>query len=298
MKTALYILLIALVFVGCKNSSEEFPSHYLVELEEWRSDRDVKLRAENGFVNLVGLYWLEEGESTIGSSPDNKIVFPEKTKDKIGVVTLKNGIVKFECDMGIEVVVDSFCLEGGTIFNKKEKSQSIQKHGSFEWHIIERAGNYGIRLRDLEHEMVSTPLNLTYYHVSKDWIVKAQYNKFETPKSISIDNIVGFNFNEPIEGELNFEIDGKPYSLLPSIGETGMFIMFADETSGLATYGSGRYLSADLPDKDGIVILDFNKAYNPPCAFTDYATCPLPPRENILDVKVEAGEKEWHQESK
>lgn len=288
------LLLMALALFGCKDRHNEFPENYLEDLEQWKTNRDIKLRSENGFVNLVGLYWLEEGENTIGSDSANSIVFPAPAQPKIGSVILQNKEAIFQCAVDIEVVTDSFCLNGGVIYSEKDSIQSVLTHGQFEWFIIERAGNYGIRLRDLQHPRIAEPLNMAYFHTSKDWIIEAKYEKFDSPKIIQIDNVVGFNFDENIEGRLTFEIAGKPYSLLPSVDQDGMFIMFADGTSGETTYGSGRYLTADLPNEEGIVILDFNKAYNPPCAFTEYATCPLPPKENILDLKIEAGEKIFH----
>ncbi|MEZ5007155.1 MAG: DUF1684 domain-containing protein [Chitinophagales bacterium] len=292
MKNIIYIF-IGLALFGCRDNSKEFPENYLDDLEAWKGERDVKLRAEDGYVNLVGLYWLQEGENTIGSDTSNNVVFPAGASSRIGSVFLKDHEVVFECADDVEVVVDSFCLNGGVIYSEKDSVQTILTHGHYDWHIIERAGNYGIRLRDLNHPKTQEPLNMAYFHVSKDWIITAKYELFETPKTIKIDNIVGFNFDENIEGKLTFELDGQSYTLLPSVDDEGMFIMFADGTSGETTYGSGRYLMASLPDEEGNVILDFNKAYNPPCAFTEYATCPLPPRENILEVNIEAGEKRF-----
>ena len=136
---------------------------------------------------------------------------------------------------------------------------------------------------------------IEYFDVSEDWVVQANYQPFETPILQEIENILGFTSIDTIYGTLAFEIDNQSYNLWPLMGANSMFIMFADETSGVSTYGSGRFLSAPLPDANNKVKIDFNKAYNPPCAFSDYATCPLPPLNNILPIEGNAGERTCRQ---
>jgi len=289
------LFILALWVSACSTEQKEtLPEGYFEELESWKMNRDTRLRSEYSFVNLVGLHWLKQAENSFGSSADNDIVFPENAPGQLGSINLQDSILTFSAGSGAEVEIDSTIVTEAVVYSASEGINPVMSSGSFKWHIIERAGNYGIRLRDLEHPRVLEPLNIQYFDWSADWRVMAEFVPYETPKTIEIENIVGFSFDEEIHGELVFEVDGQSHSILPLLVDEGFFILFADATSGEETYGAGRYMVADRPDEAGMVMLDFNKAYNPPCAFTDFATCPLPPRENILEVAVSAGEKAWH----
>ena len=289
------IIVFLLLVCGCSTPQKEtLPEAYFDELESWKQNRDVRLRSDNSFVNLAGLYWLADGENTFGSDSLKNIVFPEHAPGSMGTITLQDSIVYLLASEGIEISVDSLIQPEAMIYNASEEVQSVMHLGRYKWYIIERAGNYGIRLRDLEHPQVLQPLNIQYYDWSDDWMITAHFQPYDSARSIQIDNIVGFTFDEEVNGELVFEMNGQQHSILPLMDDDGMFIMFADATSGDETYGAGRYLVAELPDEEGNVLLDFNKAYNPPCAFTDFATCPLPPQDNILEIPVLAGEKAWH----
>ena len=167
------------------------------------------------------------------------------------------------------------------------------KMDSYKWHIIKRGERYEIRLRDLEDPLIDQITEIPSFPVNSEWRIEAKFKKFDTPKRIAIPNVLGDTEYESCYGLLKFKIEDKEYSLMPlGDGETSnLFIIFADETSAEETYGAGRFLSVEKPDKNGKTYIDFNKATNPPCAFTDFATCPLPPLENILPVRIFAGEK-------
>jgi uncharacterized protein (DUF1684 family) len=172
-------------------------------------------------------------------------------------------------------------------------------HKDLSWFIIVREGGpgekkkIGVRLRDLDSKLAKTFEGVQRFPVDTSWIIKAKYVKFDTPKKIIIPNIIGTFSEVEAEGKIVFTKDEKEYSLLPTPSGDRYFLIFADETSGKETYGAGRFLYTDKENENGDLILDFNKAYNPPCAFTKYATCPLPPRENYLKLAVAAGEKNW-----
>ncbi|MCP4120505.1 MAG: DUF1684 domain-containing protein [Bacteroidetes bacterium] len=289
------LFILALWVSACSiEQKDTLPEGYFKELESWKQNRDTRLRSEFSFVNLVGLHWLKQGENSFGSSGDNDIVFPKKAPGQIGSINLQDSILTFSAGSGAEVMIDSLIATEAVVYSASEGVNPVMSSGSFKWHIIERAGNYGIRLRDLEHPRVLEPLNIQYYDWSADWRIMAEFVPYETPQTIEIENIVGFSFDEEIHGEIVFQVEGQSYSIMPLLVDEGFFILFADATSGDETYGAGRYMVADRPDEEGKVMLDFNKAYNPPCAFTDFATCPLPPRENILEIPIIAGEKAWH----
>jgi uncharacterized protein (DUF1684 family) len=214
---------------------------------------------------------------------------PENAPPFMGSFILQNGVVTFITYPAVVVTADSVPSKKITI--DSIENSPVMQFENFQWIVIERAGNIGIRLRDLDLPATKEPLNISYYDLSKDWMITAKYEAYEKPLLKPIENILGFTFVEEIKGELVFEKNGKSYRLLPLISEDGIFIMFADSTSGLETYGAGRYLAAELPNSANEVLLDFNKAYNPPCAYTEFATCPLPPKENILTIGILAGEK-------
>jgi len=290
-----FLFLLLLIVASCSTEKQEsLPEGYFEDLESWKQDRDVRLRSENSFVNLAGLYWLKPGTNTFGSGEFNDVVFPEFAPESIGAINLQDSILTFTASEEVEVLVDTITQTSAVAYSASERINPVMRLGRYNWHIIERAGNYGIRLRDLEHPRVQEPLNIEHYELSADWRIMAEFVPYETPRIIEIENIVGFSFDEEIHGELVFEVDGQNHSILPLLVDEGFFILFADATSGDETYGAGRYMVADRPDEEGKVLLDFNRAYNPPCAFTDFATCPLPPQENILEVAITAGEKDWH----
>ena len=165
--------------------------------------------------------------------------------------------------------------------------------GSLRWYIIKRDDKYGVRLRDIDANLRKEFKGIDTYPVNEDWKITAKFEAYNPPKTISIPSIIGTVEEDMAPGALVFEKDGKEYRLDPVVEGDEFFIIFADETSGEETYGAGRFLYTAMPDSTGNVILDFNKAYNPPCAFTPYATCPLPPKQNYLKLRITAGEKKY-----
>ena len=166
--------------------------------------------------------------------------------------------------------------------------------GSLRWYIIKRTKGYAIRLRDLDAELLKTFNNIERFPVNVDWKIEAKFEKYDPPKKIVIPDIVGTADEENSPGAAVFTQDNQTYRMdALEAGGNRIWFIFADETSGIETYGAGRFLYSDKPDSNGIVILDFNEAYNPPCVFTRFATCPLPPKDNYLKLRIAAGEKMW-----
>jgi uncharacterized protein (DUF1684 family) len=191
------------------------------------------------------------------------------------------------------VLINGNKVKEALLENDLSKNPTVMSAGSFKWTIIKRGDKYGIRLRDLNSPLVKNFPGVDTYPIDKSWRINALYKKFPSPVKITVPTIIGTIEENIVNGDLAFTREGKTYSLVPIIEDNSYFIIFADETNGEETYGAGRFLYADLPDSNGNVILDFNKAYNPPCAFTKYATCPLPPKENYLHMKITAGEKKY-----
>jgi len=164
----------------------------------------------------------------------------------------------------------------------------------FSWYVIERDGKFGIRLIDDSHPALKEFDGIELYRPDSTWRIKAEYIPYNPPKIVITPNVLGTESSDSCFGKIQFEKDGNTYSLDPSYAGDYYFIVFGDKTNGKETYGAGRFLSVQKPDSTGIFYIDFNKAYNPPCAFSKYATCPLPPKDNYLKLEVTAGEKMYH----
>ncbi|MFC2151746.1 DUF1684 domain-containing protein [Bacteroidota bacterium] len=287
-------LLLIISLFSCQSNRGKFnEDEYIKSVQEFQQQRLDRLKSENGWINLVGLYWLKEGQNPFGSNEANNIVFPEKAPGFIGTIILYKGNLSVSIDSDVDVFINDSLLKEHDILTDVDDNTTRFKVGSFRWYIIKRGERYGIRLRDLESPLLNQITEIPSFQIDPKWRIEATFERFDTPKEIAVPNVLGDTEFEKCYGLLKFSVEGKEYSLTP-LGEginEDLFLIFADETSAEETYGAGRFLSVDKPDKNGKTYVDFNKATNPPCAFTDFATCPLPPRENILPVKILAGEK-------
>lgn len=288
------VFTLVLAIFSCKSDKEKMnKEEYVQSHKEWEKSRLERLKSENGWLNLVGLHWLKEGENPFGSNEANNIVFPEKAPEFIGSYMLYKNYISIRIEPDVDVYINDSLLKEHKVYTDADKNSTHFKLDDFRWHIIKRGDRYGIRLRDLKSPLLEEITEIPTFPIDLKWRVKANFEPFDTPKKIAVPNFLGDVDYEKCYGLLKFNIDGQELSLMP-LGDgvkENFFVIFADETSAEETYGAGRFLSVEKPDKNGITFIDFNKATNPPCAFTDYATCPLPPKENILPVKVLAGEK-------
>lgn len=286
----------AILLTGCNHSQSiiEDEGAYIQEIEEWQESRMERLKGKNGWLNLAGLLWLEEGKNSFGSDPANDLVFPEKADPFCGTLTLSDGKVKIEVLEGVKITSKETPVTNQVLNDDHNKPTNYLQQGDLAWYIIKRAEKYGIRLRDHKHPRIEKLDHIPSYPINTDYVVEARLNSFDEPREFTVATPVeGFTetYNSP--GELHFTLKGEDLILYPFSAGDGYFLIIADETTGLETYGAGRFMYTE-PDSTGRIILDFNKAYNPPCAFSPYATCPMPPRENFLPVAIEAGEKSVH----
>jgi uncharacterized protein len=289
--------------LGCSPGQQETPdAAYVTAIEEWHAKRVENLKGPNGWLNLAGLFWLKEGMNTFGSGESNDIRFPEgKIAEQAGYFTLRNGTVTMEALENSDISIKGSSVKSIVAFHP-DSSASVaprMEHGSLLWFVIKRDDQYGIRLRDRDSDGLRDFRGIERYPVDEKWRLKARFEKAEPGKTIDITNILGQTTPNPCPGTLVFEIDGAEQRL-DAILEGGpeLFIIFGDPTNSEETYPAGRYVYVDPPDSEGSTFIDFNKSYNPPCAFTQFATCPLPPRQNILTVPVTAGEKNYGEHSK
>jgi uncharacterized protein (DUF1684 family) len=267
---------------------------YEQELEQWKAKRLAGLKSEDGWLSLVGLFWLKEGENRFGSDPTNEIVLPDgKAPALAGTVRLAAGKITLDAKPDAKITSKGQPATTLELKSDEDGEPTMLEMGSLSFHVVKRGDRLGLRVKDRENPARAEFKGTDYYPADRKWVVNARFEPYQPPKQVPILNVLGMETEETSPGALAFEVDGRPYRLeaLKEKGEEQFFIIFADQTNRTETYGAGRYLYADPPGADGRVTLDFNRAYSPPCAFTKYATCPLPPPQNRLALRVEAGER-------
>ncbi|MCY3817666.1 MAG: DUF1684 domain-containing protein [Gammaproteobacteria bacterium] len=267
---------------------------YVQSIADWRAEREEELKGPDGWLNLAGLYWLEPGATSMGAAPDNDIVLSDlPAAPYVGAFVWENGIVEFRADPGAEVVSNGERVTQLRLVHDEEGDPTVLTHGSVSWHAIGRLDRMGVRLRDLNHPAVSAFPGIPAYPTDSAWRVEARFEPYARPEERILTTVVeGLGWKPTAPGVLAFELGGEPLSLEAYAAGPGFLLIFADLTTGKTTYPAGRYLYAFASRRaGGTVTLDFNKAINPPCAFTDFATCPLPQRRNRLPIAIEAGEQ-------
>lgn len=246
---------------------------YLDEVRAWREQREKSLKAPDGWLSVAGLFWLKPGANSFGTDAANAIVLPAGSGPaRAGVFTLQNGRITVAMD--------------GSTRELRPDSDTINV-GRLQLLPVRRGDRYGIRMKDPKSALRKGFKGLRWFEPHESWRITARF--VAEPRQMPIANVLGQTELEPSPGYAVFRLDGRELRLYPTQSGQRLFFVFRDQTSGKETYGAGRFLYADMP-RDGKVVLDFNRAYNPPCAFTPYTTCPLPPKENRLPVRIEAGE--------
>ncbi len=286
------------LLVACHPQEEKAktPTNYDAGIQKWRSERLARLTSGDSWLTLVGLYWLHDGANRIGSDrAQNDIVFPAKAPAKVGTITLHEGTVTIE--PAAPITIGGKAITGPTplVPDTDANGPTVVQVGTMRFHIIKRGERFGIRAKDPDNEARTHFKGLDYYPIDPKWRVEAHFEPYNPPKKVAITDVLGQTNEETSPGALVFTIDGQTYRIDPILeqGESDYFIIIKDATSGDTTYPAARYLYATPAGPDGNVIVDFNKAYNPPCAFTSFATCPLPPPQNRLPIRIEAGEKKY-----
>lgn len=280
---------------------------YKNEIQKWQSERLASLTKDDGWLTLVGLFWLNEGENKFGSDPKGAVVLPkDKAPGLAGSLWLEKGHVRLTARPeakislaprpGVAVTPDNRPVTALDLKDDNDDNgPTILKLGTLLINVIKRGERIGVRVKDTESQTRREFKGLEYYPIEPKWRIEARFEPYQPAKRIPITNVLGMTDDETSPGAFVFEVDGKTYRIDPILekGETDLFVMIADETTGKETYGAGRYLYVTPPDATGKVVIDFNKTYSPPCAFTNFATCPLPPRQNHLPFRIDAGEKKY-----
>ncbi|MDX1632757.1 MAG: DUF1684 domain-containing protein, partial [Thermoanaerobaculia bacterium] len=274
-------------------STERRPEALRAEIRDWRADREARLREADGWLSLVGLEWLEPGRNLVGSHPAADVQFPEKAPETVGWIEWREGMLTFE--PAPEATVR---LEGDPVVEEVELTTDAEgaptelAAGSLRFYVIDRAGDLAVRIKDRESPLLAEFEGIDSYPVDLSWRIEGRFDAVEN--EVEIPDILGRETVQRSPGRVIFEHGGREHELVALEGgaDGSLFLVFGDETNGEETYGGGRFLYTEPPE-GGRVVLDFNRAYNPPCVFTPYATCPLPPPQNRLPFPVTAGEKMW-----
>lgn len=287
--------ILSALFASAAFAAPPAPTPYAAEIEAFRKERDASLRNPEGWLSLVGLSWLSEGDNSVGSAPKSRVPLPKgKAPETLGVIRVEKGTATFTASRGATVTSEGKPVT--TIVLKPDSSGAATglAHGTLSLYLIKRGGKLGIRVKDREAETLRSFKGMEWFPADPAWRLVATFEKYDPPKAVEVPNILGTPETQKSPGALTFKKDGRTYRVDALYGGRGeLFLVFGDETNSKETYGGGRFLYTPSPGKDGTVAVDFNRAINPPCVFTPYATCPLPPAQNRIALKVTAGEKTY-----
>ena len=263
---------------------------YTASIKHFDSLRIKALTEQNGWLNLAGLYWLKPGDNSFGSASNNTLVFKHKNMPaQLGKFKVLGKRVSFEFDKVVSKFSNDY-LEEIVLFDPSKKTDSSIQFNQFMWSIIIREDKIGVRFRDLMNPALWTFKGNKRFAINESWNLPAKFLP-PNPSGLFITNVLGQTTAEDYAGKISFDYQGKNYELdAISEGPGDLFVIFCDATNGINTYHTGRYMYVPRPDSNGNTFIDFNKAFNPPCAYTPFATCPIPPKQNKLPFKVTAGE--------
>lgn len=262
------------------------------EADAWHRDRISRLKAPDGWLTLVNLVWLDEGETTVGSREGAGVQLPQGAPSSFGTFRREGKTVSFTPDPKVQVQAQGRPFSGGVV-SSPERAEPIRlEHGTLSFVVLERGDRIGVRVKDSSAPTRTRFTGIDRFEPTPAWHKHARWEPAAKGESVRIPNVLGDTSTSPAAGTAVFTHEGKEYRLVATQEGDQLFFIFGDQTNRDATYGAGRFLYTALP-KGERVVLDFNRAYNPPCAFTAYATCPLPPSQNKLKVRVEAGEKRY-----
>jgi hypothetical protein len=283
-------LALALPFVALAQVAD--PA-YAKKVIDWRAKVEKSLRADNGWLTLAGRYVLKPGENTFGTGPGNDVVFPKGVGSAgMGSIFVENGRVTVRMVEDLKMKKDGIEYSVRDMGTSTENRDWVNVGKRVAFHFIEVNGKFIMRLADNQSEVRENFRARVWYDINDRYYVAAKFVPYEPGKKIAIVNVLDETSDEPVAGYVEFELDGRPYRLDALDDDGGLFIIFSDTTAGETTYKPGRFLFVEeKPEPNKKFMFDLNRAYNPPCAFSEFTTCPLPPKQNKLPVRIEAGEK-------
>lgn len=263
---------------------------YQIEIEHWRQGMETQLRAPDGWLSVAGLDWLSEGENSIGSDAASNVLLPAPAPAHLGTITLNQQTITLTTH--IPVLVDGVETQAATLRDDHDsEGASLVRIGDITFNVIRRGKEFGVRMRDANNPARATFAGRAWYPIRDQYRVRGVFTPHSSERILEVENSLGKSTEMVNPGCVDFELNGQPIRLEAfEASHNQLWFIFRDSTSGKTSYPAGRFLYAPL-HTDGTVDLDFNKAYHPPCAFTAYATCPFPPKQNILSIPIEAGER-------
>jgi uncharacterized protein len=265
-------------------------NEYEQSVLKWRQEVDNNIRRENGWLALAGLFWLRKGTNVIGSDAESDILLPKRAPARLGTFVFDGNNVTLNVEASLPVEVNGVATASALLDADQEDVPSFITFSDMRMVVLRRSKGIGIRVWDNAREERRTFPSRQWYPVKEEFRVPANYIRYETPKIVKMPDILGAILDEPMQGYVSFALHGNKHELMvEELPDHRLFIQFMDQTNNRDTYPSGRYHYTDAHE-NGKVFIDFNKAYSPPCAFTEFATCTFPPQENHLNVAVKAGE--------
>lgn len=285
----------SLLVVSCDSGNpagSQVPDTYLSDLAAWKLERVARLKGPTGYLNLIGLFSLRREVSTFGSSPDSDFVLTGHAAPMLGSFLKENGKVLMSVEDGVEVFHGETLVKSIVMDDDHSEQPVVLTHDSLTWTVIRRDDKIFVRVRDFENPAIAELKPIDHFPVDMGFRVPAFLERFDEPRQLRVDTVItGLDYRPQSPGKLLFEIAAEKFELEAYQSGERLFLVFGDATSGRETYPAGRFLYASMPDDSGVTILDFNKAYNPPCAFNDFATCPVASPQNRLKTKIMAGER-------
>lgn len=270
---------------------------YLAEVDRWRAARIRRLTDPEGWLSLVGLAWLEEGENPVGSGPSSRVVLPAPwVPARLGAIVVRDGAASIRVDVSSpDVTRDGEAVTTLDLVDDRDGDPTVLRVGTIAFHVIERDGHLAVRIKDGESPAREAFAGIEHYPVDPAWRLEGRFEPYDPPRRIVVPDALGRDAHETLPGAVAFDIGGTTHRIdvFDEAGTDDLFLVFGDLTNRTETFGAGRYLYTPPPGPDGAVVIDFNRAYNPPCVFTPYATCSLPPPQNRLPIRIEAGEKRY-----
>lgn len=294
-RSILLSLLLLPVFAipGASTAEEAANSSYEAQILDWRQRRHDRLADDDGWMTLVALEWLEQGSNRVGSDPSSDAVMPGGPA-RWGTVYVEGDDIRFRAAEDSGVTINGKQVKEAELLADDQGDPTIVRSGDLSFHVIHR-GSYALRVKDRKAPTLLAFKGMPMYDIDPEWRIEGTLTRAPEGEAIPISDVLGQTNDSPVYGTFEFEKDGEVYSLIALGTEESdsLWFLFADKTSGRETYGAGRFLYSDGMPENGRLVVDFNKAYNPPCAYNDFSTCPLPPQENRLKLAVEAGEKDY-----
>lgn len=268
------------------------PHDYVAEIEAWRAEREARLKADDGWLTLTGLFFLNEGDNSFGSLPQSDIVL-RTGPERAGIISLRDGTVGVRAVEGQALLVDGRPVDAAQLWPYEGPDAPNINLGPLSLYCHASGDRLAMRLRDSASEIRREFTKLRWYPVDESFRIRGRFVPHDKPRTMELANTLGDVVTLPSRGSVALTVKGDALRLTALDYNDRLWLVFNDLTSGNETYPAARFLYADLPDPDGMTTVDFNQAYNPPCTFNPYTTCPLPPPENQLQIRIEAGELDY-----